>query len=70
MHWIDVQFCVCMFLDSRDKPLNMLKFCWKNEKIREQKKNKGSVLVVESAYNSQKALFGLVMIAKSFLKEF
>ena len=70
MHWIDAQFCVCMFLDSRDKPLNMLKFCRKDGKIREQKKNKGSVLVVESAYNSQKALFGLVMIAKCFLKEF
>ena len=23
MHWIGAQFCVCMFLDSRDKSLNM-----------------------------------------------
>ena len=22
-HWIGAQFCVCMFLDSRDKSLNM-----------------------------------------------
>ena len=29
---------------------------------KEQKKNKGSVLVTESAHNSQNAQFGLVMI--------
>ena len=29
--------------------------------MNEQKKNKGSVLVAESAYNSQNAQFGLVM---------
>ena len=23
VHWIGAQFCVCMFLDSRDKSLNM-----------------------------------------------
>ena len=23
MHWIGAKFCVCMFLDSRDKSLNM-----------------------------------------------
>ena len=27
VHWTGAQFCVCMFLDSRDKSLNMLKFC-------------------------------------------
>ena len=27
MHWIGAQFCVCKFLDSRDKSLNMLQFC-------------------------------------------
>ena len=29
--------------------------------MKEQKKNKGSVLVAESAYNAQNAQFGLVM---------
>ena len=24
MHWIGAQFCVCMFLDSRDKSLNII----------------------------------------------
>ena len=33
----------------------------RSEKLKEQKKNKGSVLVVESAYNSQKTQFGLVL---------
>ena len=23
VHWIGAQFCVCLFLDSRDKSLNM-----------------------------------------------
>ena len=32
-----------------------------SKKINEQQKNKGSVLVAESAYNSQNAQFGLVM---------
>ena len=31
MHQIGAQFCVCMFLDSRDKSLNMVKFC-RNDK--------------------------------------
>ena len=50
-----------MFLDSRDKFLNMLKFC-RNDQRKEQKKKKWSVLVAESAYNAQNAQFGLVMI--------
>ena len=29
--------------------------------MKEQKKNKGSVLVAESAYNAQNSQFGLVM---------
>ena len=33
------------------------------KKMKEQKKNKGSVLVVESAYNSQEAQICLVMLA-------
>ena len=40
-----------------------------SKKSIEQKKNKGSVLVAESAYNAQNVQFGLVMI-KVFIKEF
>ena len=32
-----------------------------SKEMKKQKKNKGSVLVAESAYNSQNAQFGLVM---------
>ena len=60
VHWIGAQFCVCMFLDSRDKSLNMRKFR-RNKESKEQKKNKGSILVAESAYNAQNAQLGLVM---------
>ena len=34
--------------------------------MKEQKKNKGSVLVAESAYNAQNAQFGLVMKKTQF----
>ena len=34
----------------------------RSKKVKEQKKNEGSVLVAESAYNSQNAQFGLVMV--------
>ena len=34
------------------------------KKLKEQKKNKGSFPVAESAYNAQKAQFGLVMASK------
>ena len=57
MHWIGAQHYVCMFLDSKRKSLNMLKFCRNDGRKRQ---NKRSVLV-ESAYNSQNAQFGLVM---------
>ena len=51
-----------MFFDSRDKSLNIISFCRNDQKkIKEQKKNKGSVLVSESAYNAQNAQFGLEM---------
>ena len=33
--------------------------------MKEQKKNKGSVLVAESTYNAQNAQFGLVMYSKN-----
>ena len=36
--------------------------------MKEQKKNKGSVLVAESAYNAQNAQFGLVMFATTGLQ--
>ena len=64
MHWIGANFCVFMFLDSRDKSLNILKSCRKNKKMKEQEKNKRSVLNADSAHNSQNAQFGLVMKKK------
>ena len=36
----------------------------RSKESKEQKKNKGSFLVAESAYNAQKAQFGLVMFEK------
>ena len=62
MHWIGAQFCVCMFLDSIDKSLNRLNFVGTIKENERTKKNKGSVLVAESAYNAQNAHFGLVMM--------
>ena len=46
------QFGVCIFLESRYKSLNMLKFCQNDKKItKKQKKIKASVFDAESAYN-------------------
>ena len=51
-----------MFLDSKDKSSKYVKILSKRSKIiKEQKKNKGSFLVAESAYNSQNTQFGLIM---------
>ena len=40
----------------------------KSKRMKEQKKNKGNVLVPESAYNSQHAQFGLVMEVEKLFK--
>ena len=53
MHWIGVYFYVCMFLDSKDKLLNVKFFSERSKKTKKPKKNKESVLVAESIYNSQ-----------------
>ena len=37
----------------------------RSKEMKEQKKNKGSVLIAESAYNAQNAQFGLVMQRKN-----
>ena len=46
MHWIGAQFYVCMFLESRDKSLNMLKFC-RDDKRKEKikRRTKGAFLL-------------------------
>ena len=68
MHWIGAQFCVCIFQDSRDKVFKHVEnLSERSKEMKEQKKNKGSVLVAESAYNAQSAQFGLAM---KFLKIF
>ena len=62
VHWIGAQFCVCMFLDSRDKPLNMFKSCrngqrnWKNKR-----RTKGASLSRNPLTMQQNAQFGFVM---------
>ena len=38
----------------------------RSKKMKEQKKDERSILVAESAYNSQNAQFGLVMSVKKF----
>ena len=46
MHWIGAQFCVCVFLDSRDKSLNMLKICRNNQrKVKNKRRTKGASLL-------------------------
>ena len=46
VHWIGAQFCVCMFLDSRDKPLNILKLCRNDQrKVKNKRRTKGASLL-------------------------
>ena len=47
----------------------MLKIGWKDRKKERTIKNKTSVLVVESDYNSQNAQFGLVIVLKCKKKQ-
>ena len=45
MHWIGAQFCFCMFLDSRDKSLNMLNGCGNNQREgKNKRRTKGASL--------------------------
>ena len=61
VHRIGAYFSVSMFLDSREKSLNMLSYVGNKKKFERTKKNEVSVLVAESQYKSQNAQFGLVM---------
>ena len=46
VHWIGAQFCVCMFLDSRDKSLNMWKFRRNDQrKLKNKRRTKGAYLL-------------------------
>ena len=46
VHWIGAQFCACMFLDTRDKSLNMFKFCRNDQREGQNKKRtKGASLL-------------------------
>ena len=48
---IGAQFCVCMFLDSRNKSF---KLCWNDQRKRKNKRrSKGASLLRNPAYNSQ-----------------
>ena len=55
VHWIGAHFCVFMFQKQVFKHVKVLSE--PSKKIKEQKKNKGSVLVAESADNAQNAHF-------------
>ena len=45
VHWISAQLCVCMFLDSRDKSLNILKFCRNDQrKVKNKRRTKEAFL--------------------------
>ena len=62
VHWIGAQFCVCMFLDSRDKSLNMFKFVGtikENERTKEDQRERPCRGIRK--FNAQNAQFGLVM---------
>ena len=46
VHWIGAQFYVCMFLDSRDKLLNMLKICRNDQREgKNKRRTKGASLL-------------------------
>ena len=52
MLWIGAQFRVCMFLDSRGKPLNMLKFVGpikENERTKEEQREGTKLKMHKSA---------------------
>ena len=62
MHWIGAQFCVCMFLDSRDKSLNMINFVGTikgNEKRKREQRERSCCGI---RLNSQNAQCGPVVI--------
>ena len=52
VHWIGAQVCVCLFLDSRDKSVNLKILSKRPKKKKEQNNNKWSVLVAEPAQNA------------------
>ena len=46
MHWIGAQFCVGMFVNSRDKTLNMFKCCRNDQtKVKNKRRTKGASLL-------------------------
>ena len=65
MHRIGAQFlCLCVPGFQRQVFKHVKILSERTKESKEQKKNKGSVIVAESAYNAQKAQFGLVMFEK------
>ena len=65
--WVGAQFCIYMLLDSRDKSLNLLKFCLNDQrKWKNKKRTKERVLVKEPAYYSIRIY--LIQIYPSFMK--
>ena len=58
VHWI-----LCLYVPGFQRQVfkHVKIFAEQSKESKEQKKNKGSVLVAESVYNAQNAQFGLVM---------
>ena len=53
VHWIGAQFCVCIFLDSRDKCLNLSKFCQNDQREGKNKRRlKGASLFLKQDFSS------------------
>ena len=49
VNWLGAYYCVCMFLDSRDKSFNMLKFCRNDQrKWKNKRRTKGASLLWNS----------------------
>ena len=61
VHWIGAQFCVCMFLESRDKSLNMLKFCRNDQRKVKNKRKTKERPCCGICIHAQNAQFGLAM---------
>ena len=54
VHWIGAQFRVCMFMDSRDKSLNMLKFCRNDQREGKNKRRTKRASLLRNPFTMHK----------------
>ena len=64
---LDRRTILCLYVSGFQKQVfkHVKILSERSKEMKEQKKNKESVLVAESAYNAQSAQFGLVMVKMS-----